>query len=186
MSQNMKLTDTSSDDLKIIEPFTFEDECGFFFDSLGQETVVGGIGQFACFVGDNHSHSNKGPLRGPQRQITLKAQVKLLRVFLEEVFDMVIGICQPSPTLGPWVGVVLSDENKKQILIPKRFVNRFVALSDAAEFRYKTSDFYLKLHERIIQWDDRTLVTDRPSENLPLVSGQALHLHNLEAAKVFV
>ncbi len=102
---------------------------------------------------DNLSRSLRGTLRGLHAQIP-RAQAKLLRAVMGEVFDVAVDIRLGSPTFGKWVGVELSAENFRQLYIPCGFAHGFCVMSDVAEVEYKCSNVYLPQDEITIQWDD--------------------------------
>ena len=164
----MKITPLSIPDVLVIEPQVFGDERGFFFESFNQERFEKALGLKVTFVQDNHSKSVKGVLRGLHYQLPPKAQGKLVRVTQGEVYDVAVDLRQSSPTFGKWVCEILSADNKKQMWIPEGFAHGFVALSDAAEVLYKTTDFYSKEHEQAIRWDDETLSIQWPIKDISL------------------
>ena len=153
----MKVTDTKIPDVKVIEPTVFEDERGFFFESFNHKKFEEAIGRSVTFVQDNHSKSSKGVLRGLHYQLPPHAQGKLVRVVQGEVFDVAVDIRKSSPTFGQWVAETLSADNKKQLWIPEGFAHGFLALSETAEFLYKTTNYYSRESERVIRWDDKSL-----------------------------
>jgi len=153
----MKATPLEIPDVIIIEPEVFRDERGFFFESFNQVEFEKTIGQKINFVQDNQSRSKKGVLRGLHYQIPPKAQAKLVRVILGEIFDVAIDIRKSSPTFGKWVSQILSSENKKQMWIPEGFAHGFITLSEHADILYKTTEFYSVQGEQTILWDDKTL-----------------------------
>ena len=148
----MKVTSLKIPDVKLIEPDVFEDERGFFYESFNQQKFNEAIGENITFVQDNHSKSSKGVLRGLHYQEAPFAQGKLVRVVVGEIFDVAVDIRKDSQTYGQWVSELLSAENYKQLWIPKGFAHGFLALTDEAEFLYKTTDFYNKESERSIHW----------------------------------
>ncbi|QSX28918.1 dTDP-4-dehydrorhamnose 3,5-epimerase [Shewanella cyperi] len=157
----MKVIDTKIPDVKIIEPQVFGDDRGFFMEAWNQnrfEELV--TGKPTQFVQDNHSKSIKGVLRGLHYQVAPFAQAKLVRCVVGEVFDVAVDLRTTSPTLGQWVGIKLSAENKRQLWIPEGFAHGFLTLSDTAEFLYKTTEFYSSNSERGIKWDDNTINID--------------------------
>jgi dTDP-4-dehydrorhamnose 3,5-epimerase len=164
----MKVTPLAIPDVLLIEPEIFGDDRGFFFESFNQNKFEEATGYKINFVQDNHSKSSKGVLRGLHYQLAPKAQGKLVRVIQGEVFDVAVDLRQSSPTLGKWVGEMLSSDNKKQMWIPEGFAHGFVTLSDTAEFLYKTTDFYSKDHERAIIWNDETIRIDWPIKEVSL------------------
>jgi len=148
----MKVTPLKIPDVKLIEPDVFEDERGFFFESFNQQKFNEAIGENITFVQDNHSKSSKGVLRGLHYQEAPFEQGKLVRVIAGEVFDVAVDIRKESPTYGQWVSETLSEANKKQLWIPEGFVHGFLTISSEAEFLYKTTSFYSKKHEVIINY----------------------------------
>ena len=161
----MKLTQTDTPDVVIIEPSIFSDERGWFMESFNEqrfhsELTKLGLSIPNAFVQDNHSCSDKGVLRGLHYQIAPYAQGKLVRVTQGSVFDVAVDIRQNSPTFGKWVGVELSAKNNKQLWIPEGFAHGFVALEDNTHFLYKTTNYYSKECERSITWNDSDLAID--------------------------
>jgi dTDP-4-dehydrorhamnose 3,5-epimerase len=150
----MKVTDTKISDVKFIEPTVFEDERGFFFESLNHKKFEEAIARKVTFVQDNHSKSSKGVLRGLHYQLPPHAQGKPVRVVQGEVFDVAVDIRKSSPTFGQWVAETLPAENKKQLWIPEGFAHGFLMLSETAEFLYKTTNYYSSASERSIRWSD--------------------------------
>lgn len=167
----MNVIQTSLPDVLIIEPKVFGDERGFFYESFNAQAFKTATGLDCQFVQDNHSRSQHGVLRGLHYQIE-QAQGKLVRVSAGEVLDVAVDIRRNSPTLGQWVGVRLSAENKRQLWVPAGFAHGFVVLSESAEFLYKTTDYYAPAHERCIRWDDPTLAIDWQFSGVPQLSGK--------------
>ncbi len=157
----MKVPRTSIPEVMLIEPRVFGDARGFFFESFNQRAFAEATGVKTEFVQDNHSRSARGVLRGLHYQIQ-QAQGKLVRVVTGEVFDVAVDLRRSSPTFGKWVGAVLSQENKAQLWVPPGFGHGFVVLSEAAEFLYKTTDYYAPEHEQCIVWNDPHLAITWP------------------------
>lgn len=166
----MKAVRLAIPDVILLEPKVFGDERGFFFESYNRHAFLEATGLDVSFVQDNHSRSTRGVLRGLHYQLPPKAQGKLVRVVVGEVFDVAVDIRKGSPTFGKWVGEVLSAENKRQMWIPPGFAHGFLTLSDAAEFLYKTTDYYSPEHERCLRWDDPGFAVQWPLHMPPLVS----------------
>ena len=181
----MKVTDTKIPDVKIIEPTVFEDDRGFFFESFNHNKFEASIGYSVSFVQDNHSKSSKGVLRGLHYQLPPHSQGKLVRVVQGEVFDVAVDIRKSSPTFGMWVGEKLSAENKKQLWIPEGFAHGFITLSDAADFLYKTTDYYAPDYERCISWDDTSISVNWPDNLVSLVSIKDAKASHFLEAEVF-
>lgn len=155
-------------DVILIEPEVFSDERGFFMETYKySELFAFGIKEH--FLQDNHSRSAKGVLRGLHYQNPPKAQGKLVRVILGEVFDVAVDIRKGSPTYGRWVGVVLSSENKRMLYIPPGFAHGFCVLSDVAEVLYKVTEEYAPECEAGIIWNDPEIGIQWPIKN-PVLS----------------
>jgi dTDP-4-dehydrorhamnose 3,5-epimerase len=167
----MKVTNFDIPDVMLFEPRIYNDERGFFFESFNHTKFEEVLGRRVSFVQDNHSLSRKGVLRGLHYQTSPKAQGKLIRIVVGEVFDVAVDIRKNSPTFGKWVGEILSAENKKQLWIPEGFAHGFLTLSDTAEMLYKTTDYYAPECERSIIWHDEEIGIKWP---LDLVGGDVL------------
>ena len=158
----MKITPLAIPEVLLIEPAVFGDERGFFMEIFNAAKFAENTGLEITFVQDNHSKSTQGVLRGLHYQTAPKAQGKLVRVVLGEVFDVAVDIRPHSPTFGHSVSYVLSAENKRQLWIPEGFAHGFLTLSDEAEFLYKTTNYYAPECERSIRWNDSTLAIPWP------------------------
>jgi dTDP-4-dehydrorhamnose 3,5-epimerase len=167
----LKVTPTAIPDVLIIEPRVFGDSRGFFFESFNQEAFNQATGTSVQFVQDNHSRSAKGVLRGLHYQIQ-QPQGKLVRVVQGAVFDVALDIRASSPTFGQHVGVELSAENKRMLWVPKGFAHGFIAISDTAEFLYKTTDYYAPQFERSIAWNDPAIGIEWPIDGAPSLSAK--------------
>lgn len=166
----MKVTATSIQDVKIIEPVVFGDERGFFMETWNQNKFEEKVtGCQTLFVQDNHSKSKKGILRGLHFQ-SENTQGKLVRVIAGEVFDVAVDVRKNSPTFGQWVGVYLSAENKRQLWIPKGFAHGFYVTQDDTEFVYKCTDFYNPSAEHSIIWNDPVIDINWPLDGEPQLS----------------
>ena len=163
----MKVVNTAIADIKIIEPSVFGDARGWFYESFNEKKFREQVGVADTFVQDNHSKSAKGVLRGLHYQIQ-SAQGKLVRVVAGEVYDVAVDIRKSSPTFGHHVGVYLSAENQKMFWVPKGFAHGFIALTEGAEFLYKTTDYWAKEHERSIVWNDPALGISWPLDRVPI------------------
>ena len=155
-NSDMNVLPTAIPDVFIIEPKVFGDERGLFFESFNRRQFSELIGRNVDFVQDNHSRSAKNVLRGLHYQIQ-QPQGKLMRVVQGTVFDVAVDIRRSSPTFGQHVAVELSAENKRMLWIPEGFAHGFVAVSDTAEFLYKTTDYWAPKFERSIAWNDPTI-----------------------------
>ena len=136
----MNIVSLEIPEVKLIKPCVFPDDRGFFMQTY-HEKMYREAGIDVTFVQDNWSRSTQGVLRGLHYQLE-HAQDKLVSVIRGEVFDAAVDIRKGSPTFGKWVGVILSEENKHQLFVPKGFAHGFCVLSDEVDFVYKCSDFY--------------------------------------------
>ncbi|HEY0295105.1 MAG TPA: dTDP-4-dehydrorhamnose 3,5-epimerase [Bordetella sp.] len=181
----MKVVDTAIADVKILEPSVFGDARGFFYESFNQKRFDEAIGRKVDFVQDNHSRSSRGVLRGLHYQMPPHPQGKLVRVVRGEVYDVAVDIRRSSPTFGTWVGVLLSEENKRQFWIPEGFAHAFMVVSESADFLYKTTDYWSKELERSILWSDPQLNIDWPPGIEPLLSEKDAQACPFAQADVF-
>jgi dTDP-4-dehydrorhamnose 3,5-epimerase len=155
-------------DVILIEPKIFPDERGFFMESY-KYSEFAAFGIEKHFVQDNHSRSTRGVLRGLHYQKAPKAQGKLVRVVVGEIFDVGVDIRKDSPTYGKWVGEVLSAENKRMLYIPAGFAHGFCVLSKEAEVLYKTTEEYAPEYDAGIIWNDPDIGINWPIER-PILS----------------
>lgn len=146
--------------LCVIEPAVHGDSRGYFMETYSQRDMEE-AGFDLVFVQDNQSMSTKGVLRGLHFQKNYP-QTKLVRVIKGAVYDVAVDLRKASPTYGRYYGVLLTEENKKQFLIPRGFAHGFLVLSDTAEFCYKCDDFYHPNDEGGMAWNDPEIGIDWP------------------------
>ncbi len=146
------------DGLCVITPAVHGDSRGYFMETYNEKDMKE-AGINITFVQDNQSMSTKGVLRGLHFQKQFP-QTKLVRVIKGSVFDVVVDLRSGSQTFGQWHGVVLTEENKKQFLIPRGFAHGFLVLSDIAEFCYKCDDLYHANDEGGLAWNDPEIGID--------------------------
>jgi dTDP-4-dehydrorhamnose 3,5-epimerase len=166
----IKVTPTEIPDVLLVEPRVFGDERGFFYESYNRRDLAS-AGLDAEFVQDNHSRSARGVLRGLHYQIE-HAQGKLVRVTAGEVFDVVVDMRKSSPGFGKWVGVKLSDDNKRSLWIPPGFAHGFLVVSEFADFLYKTTDYWYPEFERTLLWSDPALAIRWPIDCAPTLAAK--------------
>jgi dTDP-4-dehydrorhamnose 3,5-epimerase len=155
----MKLENTFIKDLVVLIPLVFEDERGYFFEAYNKSKLEQ-LGIQIDFVQDNQSFSKKGTLRGLHYQNPPFQQTKLVRVLEGEIMDVAVDLRKDSSTFGKHFGIILSSENKKQLLVPKGFAHGFSVLSETAVVQYKCDQYYNKESEGGIRYDDPTLNID--------------------------
>ena len=181
----MKVIETAIPEVKIIEPSIFEDSRGYFFESFNEKLFKKKVYD-TTFIQDNEAKSTYGVLRGLHYQLPPYAQAKLVRVIKGEVLDVAVDIRRGSPTFKKWVSVILSEENKKQLFVPRGFAHGYVVLSDEAIFVYKVDNKYAPDYEASIKFDCSELaieweiekshiLTSVKDSDLPGVSEAKLH-----------
>ena len=154
----------------IIEPKIFKDERGYFTESFNKQQLIdnGVIEANQEFIQDNESESSYGVIRGLHMQLPPYSQSKLVRVVHGSVLDVAVDVRPWSETFGKYVAVELSDNNKRQLFIPKYFLHGFAVLSEKARFLYKVDDVYDKASEFGIRYDDPEINIDwKKLTNIP-------------------
>lgn len=155
----MTVETTNIKDLLVLTPAIFEDERGYFFESYSEASFAKN-GLSYAFIQDNQSFSKNGVIRGLHFQKAPYAQTKLVRVLQGEILDVAVDIREDSATYGKHFSIVLSAENKKQLLVPKGFAHGFSVLSETAIVSYKVDEVYHKESESGIRYDDPALNID--------------------------
>ncbi|MFC5446847.1 dTDP-4-dehydrorhamnose 3,5-epimerase [Paenibacillus aestuarii] len=165
----MKVVSTKLHGLYIVEPDVFGDNRGFFMESYSSRKFAEHGIDFP-FVQDNHSLSvETGVIRGLHYQLNPKAQTKLVRVVTGAIYDVAVDIRKDSSTFGQWVGVILSEANKRQLLVPQGFAHGFCTIVPNTQVVYKVDEYYSPEHDRGILWNDPALGIDWPT-NKPILS----------------
>ncbi len=165
----MKAIETKLKGCFIIEPRVFNDERGYFYESFNSSVFNEITGMNTLFVQDNESYSTKGVLRGLHFQEGDYAQAKLVRVIKGSVLDVAVDIRKGSSTYGEYIALELSEDNKRQLFVPRGFAHGFVVLSETTIFSYKCDNFYNKESERGIIYNDETLNVDWQLPNNQLI-----------------
>lgn len=156
----MKIIKTDIEGCLILEPGIIRDDRGYFMESFNERTFVEQTGIQVHFVQDNQSFSSKGVLRGLHYQTGDHSQTKLVRVITGEVLDVAVDIRPGSPTYGKYAAALLSEENMRQMFIPRGFAHGFLVMSETATFFYKCDNFYKKESEAGIRFDDPMINID--------------------------
>ena len=177
-----KFIKTEIEDLFIIEPQIFGDDRGYFFETY-KKKEFDDAGLIYNFVQDNQSKSKKGVLRGLHFQKKYP-QAKLVRVLEGEVFDVAVDLRKGSETYGKYVGVILSENNKRMFMIPRGFAHGFVVLSEKATFCYKCDELYHPEDEDGIMWNDPDVGIVWPYNDEPLLSEKDKLHKSLKESKV--
>lgn len=152
----MKFTELEIKGVWLIEPKIFTDQRGYFMESFKKDLFEQHIGK-VDFIQDNESESTKGVLRGLHFQKGEFSQAKLVRALRGKVLDVVVDIRRDSPTFGKYVAVELTEDNKRQLYMPRNMAHGFVVLSDEAIFSYKVDNIYSPQHEATLAWNDPSI-----------------------------
>lgn len=181
----MNIKETKLKGCFVIEPKVFEDNRGYFLETFNQKTFTAITGINIDFVQDNESQSSKGVLRGLHYQRGEYAQAKLVRTIKGKVLDVAVDLRKDSTTFGEHITVELSEENKKQLFVPRGFAHGFIVLEDETVFSYKCDNFYNFESEAGIIYNDKTLNIDwKLLENEILISEKDKILPLFENAKL--
>jgi len=156
----------------LIKPIVFEDERGFFLETYKKRDLES-AGITAEFVQDNHSRSERGVLRGLHFQRVPYAQAKIVRCTRGSIYDVAVDLREGSPTFGRYVDVILSEENKHQLYIPRGCAHGFLVLSEVAEVMYKADNVYAPECEGGLAWNDPDVNISWPDDN-PILSQRDL------------
>ena len=179
----MKVTETYLKGCFVIEPQVFGDNRGSFFEVFNQKLFEEKTGLEINFVQDNQSTSQKGVLRGLHLQKGEFAQAKLVRVIKGRVLDVAVDARKDSPTYGEYFSIELSEENNKQLFVPRGFLHGFATLEDNTVFAYKCDNYYHKESEYGIIYNDPTLNIDwKLDEDEIILSEKDKLLQNLNIA----
>jgi dTDP-4-dehydrorhamnose 3,5-epimerase len=166
----MKITETILPGVLIIEPRTFHDDRGYFYETFHAERYEQ-YGIKEKFVQDNFSSSTKNVVRGLHYQME-HAQGKLVFVTYGQVLDVIVDIRVGSATFGKAITVDLNDQNNRQVYIPPGLAHGFCVLSETANFLYKCTDFYYPASEFGLRWDDPDLQIEWPDIKTPILSAK--------------
>ncbi|MDQ0492740.1 dTDP-4-dehydrorhamnose 3,5-epimerase [Paenibacillus brasilensis] len=159
----------------IIEPIVHGDHRGFFMESYNEQ-IMKQHGINYAFIQDNQSLSAEaGVIRGLHYQLNPKAQTKLVRVISGAIYDVILDIRKSSPTFGQWVGMILSEHNRRQLLVPKGFAHGFCTLVPNTQVLYKVDEYYSPENDRGILWNDPELGIDWPTSHVILSAKDQKH-----------
>ena len=183
----MEYLKTEIEGVYVLEPRVFRDARGYFFESWRQADFDQHIGRHVEFIQDNESKSSYGVLRGLHYQKGEYSQAKLVRVIRGRVLDVAVDIRKSSPTFGKYVAVELSEDNKRQLFIPRDFAHGFLVLSDEAVFTYKVDNVYAPQHEASIRWNDKDIHIEWPisADDVFTSEKDLLKATSLKDAEVF-
>jgi len=177
---------TALPEVLVIEPRVFADDRGSFFESYNKAAFAAATGFDGEFVQDNHSRSRRGVIRGLHYQLAPDEQGKVVRCIRGEVFDVAVDVRRSSSGFGQWAGVVLSEDDYRQLWVPAGFAHGFMALSEVAEVVYKATSYYAPASERVIRWDDPSIAIEWPDLGVdPILAEKDAAAPLLEATEVF-
>lgn len=151
-------------DVVVIAGSVYADDRGYFMETYRQDQFEA-LGLPGTFVQDNHSRSKKGVVRGLHFQWS-PPMGKLMRVTRGAAFLVAVDLRLGSPTLGKWVGVEATAENRRQVWAPATFARGFCALADDTEVQYKCTGTYNSKAESAIRWDDPAIGIEWPIKNV--------------------
>ncbi|WP_047150870.1 dTDP-4-dehydrorhamnose 3,5-epimerase [Aneurinibacillus tyrosinisolvens] len=179
----MNLIPTRFEGLMVLEPKLFGDARGYFMESYN-ERVFSDKNLYFDFVQDNQSLSREaGVIRGLHYQLNPKAQTKVVRVLRGAIYDVVVDIRKGSSTFGEWQGFILSEENRRQLLVPKGFAHGFCTITAETIVAYKVDEYYSPEHDRGIIWNDPNLKIDWPTSQ-PILSDKDKNHPLLKGAEI--
>lgn len=182
---NMEYEETSIKGVWILTPKVFNDNRGYFFEAWKKSDFEAHVGK-VDFIQDNESKSSYGVLRGLHYQKGEYSQAKLVRVIKGKVLDVAVDLRKSSPTFGKHVMVELSEDNKRQLFIPRGFAHGFLVLSPEAIFTYKVDNIYAPAHEASIRWNDPQIGINWPIDQKDVVtSPKDLEGKKIKDADVF-
>ncbi len=164
----MNYIQTEIEGVWLIEPKVYKDSRGYFFESFRQDEFNEKVGVID-FIQENESKSTYGVLRGLHYQKGEFSQAKLVRVITGRVLDVAVDLRQSSPTFGQHVSIELSEENKRQLFVPRGFAHGFLVLSDEAVFSYKVDNYYASQAEETILFSDTDLNIHWPMADFDLI-----------------
>ena len=164
----MEIVEKVLTDAYVLKPSIFKDERGYFYESFNEQVFESLTDLKLNFIQDNQSYSSKGTLRGLHFQKGDAAQAKLVRVTKGSAYDVAVDLRPDSPTFKQWYGVELSAENHLQFFIPRGFAHAFVALEDNTIFQYKVDNYYSRVRDGGVIWNDEELAITWPKLKLEL------------------
>lgn len=166
---NMEYEETDIKGVWVLTPKVFNDNRGYFFEAWKKSDFEAHVGK-VDFIQDNESKSSYGVLRGLHYQKGTYSQAKLVRVIKGKVLDVAVDLRKSSPTFGKHVMVELSEDNKRQLFIPRGFAHGFLVLSPEAIFTYKVDNIYAPAHETSIRWNDPQIGINWPIDQKDVVT----------------
>jgi len=164
----LRVYDTRFGEAKLLEPDVFADERGYFKETFSRDKYLA-VGLTDTFVQDNVSRSQRDVLRGMHYDMRLS---KLVQCLAGKIFDVIVDAREDSPSYLQWEGFELTEDNHRQIYVPRGFAHGFLALSDRVIVSYKQSEHFDAKHERGLAWDDPAIAIDWPLDGQPILSSK--------------
>ena len=182
----MKIERTDFKDVLLITPKSYQDKRGDFRESFRLDKLEEFIERKIVFCQDNLANSKKGVIRGLHYQLDPFSQTKLVTVIKGEVLDVIVDIRKGSPTFGKHISILLNDKNNQHVFIPRGYAHGYITLSDQSIFYYKVDNYFDKLCDRSIAFDDPELnINWNLSKSEWIVSEKDQNAHSLDEANVF-
>lgn len=179
-----KVTKTDIEGLLIFEPKIFFDTRGYFYESFNEKEFFDLTKQKHTFHQDNISRSKNNVLRGLHYQIK-HCQGKYVSVVNGEIYDVCVDLRKQSHSFGKWIGLNLSNVNKKRLWIPPGIAHGFLVLSDYADLLYKTTDYWFPEHERVLLWNSKELKIKWPIKSEPILNEKDMLGKNFSEIEFF-
>jgi dTDP-4-dehydrorhamnose 3,5-epimerase len=165
----MTILETDFRGVFLIKPKIFNDNRGYFFESFRLDLVEKVLERKIIFCQENQSFSKKGVIKGLHYQLPPFSQSKLVRVIEGSVIDVIVDIRRGSPTFGKYITVELSSENQLQVFIPKGFAHGYITNSEYSIVNYKVDQYYNKIYEKTITYDDSQIDIDWKIKNKEII-----------------
>lgn len=161
----IKVEKTNLDGVLLIKPDIFEDHRGTYTETYNKDLYFKN-GISADFVQDDYSTSCKGVLRGLHGD---NETYKLIDCMRGSIYFVVLNYDEKSKQFGQWQAFTLSERNRYQVLVPPKFGNAHLALSDDIIFHYKQSTYYNAKGQFSVRFDDPRFKIWWPNKN-PILS----------------
>ena len=180
----METATTPIPGLVIMVPDVYEDDRGFVYESFSQRAFEAATGERRRWLQDNHTFSRRGVLRGLHYLVGVP-QGKIIRCVQGSVYDVAVDIRRSSPTFREWVGVELSEDNRRMLWVPEGFAHGFLVTGDSAEVVYKMTEHFEQEADRAIRWDDPDLAITWPIDEPPILSAKDAAAPFLADAQIY-
>lgn len=181
----MKVTELALKGALLIEPKLFEDNRGFFFEWFNKERFSELTGNDFEIKQINFSRSSKGVFRGLHFQKRPMDQAKLIAAPKGEILDVIVDLRNDSPTFGNHLKIELSEDNKRQLFIPKGFAHGFLTMSDSAEIMYGINNHYSPAHDSGVKYDSHELAIDLGDKSIMNLSEKDLTLPDFKKTEIY-